>query len=115
MLVAISRSGETTETVDAVRLFRKRTNGRIFGITCNSHSSLVEHLDQVLTLDAAKEISLAQTRSFSNMTLVLQALAGQLSGCDSAKELNGMPEALDQIFANYHELVRALGSAYSGY
>ena len=111
MLVAISRSGETTETVDAVRLFRKRTNGRIFGITCDSHSSLVEYLDLVLALDMAQEISVAQTRSFSSMTLVLQALAGQLSGCDSAKELNGMPEALDQIIANYHELVRTLGES----
>ena len=111
LLVAISRSGETTETVDAVRTFQARGNGRVIGITCDSVSELSKHTDLTLAIDAAQELSVAQTRSFSSMAILLQALAGLLAGFNVRAGMANISEALDLVFERYHGLAKTLGES----
>ena len=65
LLITISRSGETTETIEAVRRFRQVGGLAVWGITCYPDSTLPKSCDLTLLAEAAQETSLAQTRSFS--------------------------------------------------
>jgi glucosamine--fructose-6-phosphate aminotransferase (isomerizing) len=69
LLVAISRSGSTSETVAALKGFKKRERGRSIVITCYPNSELAKLSDCVISLPHAQEQSVAQTRSFTSMML----------------------------------------------
>ncbi|MCS7060251.1 MAG: SIS domain-containing protein [Anaerolineae bacterium] len=79
LVVAVSRSGETSELLAAVRKLRI-AGSVILAITVASHSSLHRLADLALTIPNAEEKSVAQTRSFSAMliaTLGAVAVAGR--------------------------------------
>jgi len=99
LLLAISRSGTTTETLRAVEHFRSIGGGRVAAITCYPQSSLAEVADVVWAAPAAAEESVAQTRSFTSMQVIASALAGSLRGADLAV-LKALPEAASEILAN---------------
>lgn len=82
LLVAISRSGTTTETLQTVERLRQRGIGGVWTITCEPDSPLAHASDLTLPAAAAREESIAQTRSFSSMLLLAQALAAHLGGED---------------------------------
>lgn len=109
LLLAISRSGETTETVRAMQLFREGGFGRTIAITTVPDSSVTKYADHCLIADAAQEVSIAQTRSFGCMQLLAQALALQLSGQNAVEILANFPEIVARLFDHYHDLVRSLG------
>ena len=75
MLVALSRSGETTETLRAIDQFRARDHGPVVGITCYDDTTLVRMASISLVAREAHEESVAQTRSFASMLVAAQALA----------------------------------------
>lgn len=80
LLVAISRSGTTTETLTAVSRFQQQGGAAVWTITCYPDSPLAQMADIVLPTVAAQEESVAQTRSFASMLIMAQALAAYLSG-----------------------------------
>ena len=82
LLLAISRSGTTTETVLAAEHFRRIGGSSVAVITCYPDSTLAEMADVVWATPAAAEQSVAQTRSFSSMQLIVSAIAGALRGGD---------------------------------
>lgn len=69
LLVAISRSGATTETVSALKYFHAQQLGSSLGITCYPESELADLVTTLVDVPAAKEESIAQTRSFTSMML----------------------------------------------
>jgi glucosamine--fructose-6-phosphate aminotransferase (isomerizing) len=69
LLVAISRSGETSETLRAVDAFRASGYGDTLAITCYPDSRLARACRWVITTPAGQEQSVAQTRSFTCMML----------------------------------------------
>ena len=69
LLVSVSRSGETSETIQAVRAFREQSHGDVLAITCYPDSELSKLADWVIGIPGAQETSIAQTRSFTNMML----------------------------------------------
>lgn len=82
-LIAISRSGTTTETLWALDRYRKQyPHGSVIAITTMPDSTLAQEADLVLAAPGAKEKSVAQTRSFTSMYLLAQALGGVLVGND---------------------------------
>lgn len=109
LLVASSRSGETTETVEAVRSFRRRSPGRVIAVTCDSASSLAKAADLSLAIDAAQEVSLAQTRSFSCMAIMLQGMAALAAGRDDLASLEQLGALIGRRLDDHHGLMRALG------
>jgi len=79
LLVAISRSGETTETLHAVESFLKTNCGDVVAITCYPESKLAKAAPLVIATPDGREKSIAQTRSFTNMMwVVLMIINGEI-------------------------------------
>ncbi|QPC83381.1 SIS domain-containing protein [Phototrophicus methaneseepsis] len=80
LLITISRSAETTETVLAARDFQKRYGDHIVAITCYDNRPLNDLASLVLVAPAGQEESVAQTRSFSSMLVLVEGMINILSG-----------------------------------
>ena len=109
LLICVSRSGTTRETVEAARLFKAQGSGQVLVITCQSDSPLAQQADFLLAIDAAQERSRVQTRSFSSMTVVVTALAALLGGNDWGA-LRGLSPALERLMTASAPLVQQLGN-----
>lgn len=112
LLLAISRSGSTTETVEAARVFRNRTGGPIVVITCYGDSPLAQQADIVLEAAGAREQSIAQTRSFSSMLILAQALIALAAQADPWP-LSALPAIADRLLTENRELARQIGEDLS--
>jgi glucosamine--fructose-6-phosphate aminotransferase (isomerizing) len=109
LLVCVSRSGTTRETVEAAQLFRQHGTGQVLVVTCEGDSPLAQEADEGLALDAAREQSRVQTRSFSSMTVAVTALAAALGGQDW-RALQTLPDALARLLTASEGLIRQLGA-----
>ena len=109
LLLTVSRSGTTTETVRAQQRFKAAIGGAVITVTCDSRSPLAQEADLAIAVDAAQEVSVAQTRSFSSMALVLQLMAAALGGHDLAASVS-LPAVSRQLIVKNGDLVAALGN-----
>lgn len=112
LLICVSRSGTTRETVEAARLFQQHASGSILVVTCQSDSPLAQQADLLMAIDAAQEQSRVQTRSFSSMAVVITALAAALGGQDWHK-LKTLPNALNQLITASSDLMQQIGEDMS--
>jgi glucosamine--fructose-6-phosphate aminotransferase (isomerizing) len=110
LLIMVSRSGTTRETVEAARLFKEYGTGQTLAITCHSESVLAQEANFVLAIDEAREQSPVQTRSFSSMAVLMQSLASALGKENEPDSLYSLPDALTQLLEHYHALAKELGS-----
>lgn len=111
LLVAISRSGATTETTQAVDRFRSTEHRPVVVATCYEDSPLAAQGDFVLLASAAKEQSVAQTRSFTSLLLLIQAFAALLGGRPGMLDrLQHLPSALEDVLDRTADLARHVGS-----
>jgi glucosamine--fructose-6-phosphate aminotransferase (isomerizing) len=97
--IIISQSGETADTLAALRL-AKKNNGRVIAITNVVGSTLAREADLVMYTWAGPEIAVASTKAFTTqlMCVYLIALqAGLLRGNLDRKELDRHIAALEQI------------------
>ena len=109
LLVAVSRSGETTETIRAMQLFREGNYGKTLTITTVPDSAVTKYSDLCLVAEAAREVSIAQTRSFASMQLLVEALALQISGQNAVEVLASFPDKVAWLFEKYRDLAKSLG------
>lgn len=112
VLLAISRSGTTTETLWAVRAYRSLAGqaGRVVVITCEPGTPLAQAADLLLLAEAARERSVAQTRSFTSMALLVQLLAGALSSDPARLErMRRLPGALELLLRRTNTSVERWG------
>jgi glucosamine--fructose-6-phosphate aminotransferase (isomerizing) len=112
LLVCVSRSGTTRETVEAARLFKQHAAGQVAVVTCQSDSPLAQEADLLLAIDAAQERSRVQTRSFSSMAVTLTALVAMWGGLDWT-QIKLLPAALERLMSNSDALMRQLGEDLS--
>ncbi len=112
LLVCVSRSGVTRETVEAARLFKQHAVGSVAVVTCQSDSPLAQEADLLLAIDAAQERSRVQTRSFSSMAVTLEALVA-VWGEQDWTPLKTLPAALERLMTNSEALMRELGEDLS--
>lgn len=108
LLICLSRSGATTETVRAQASFKASVGGQTITVTCDSASSLAQSADLAFAIDAAQEKSVAQTRSFSSMGLAVQQMAAALDGDDLSSSAR-LPAVCQGLFDGYGDLVESLG------
>jgi glucosamine--fructose-6-phosphate aminotransferase (isomerizing) len=80
LLIALSRSGETTETINACDAFSSRKLGNILTLVCHPNSQLTKMGVVNLTFPSGKEKSVAQTRAFSTLYLGVVGLCSIWSG-----------------------------------
>ncbi len=111
MLVAISRSGETSETLRACEQFRAMHEGKLFTLVCDPNSSLANLGDVNLVLPSGMERSIAQTRAFS--TLYLGALGMSITWAKQAErfdQLHSLPGLCRNILTEYLPLAEKYGN-----
>jgi len=110
LLVAISRSGETTETLRAVDVYRQLVGDDVLAVTCYPNCSLTTAATRVLVTRHAEEESVAQTRSFTSMLLLTQFAAALASGQDDfLDQLRALPSLGRRMLGTYEELAQRLG------
>jgi len=102
LLVAISRSGETTETLQACEAFIRDQRGALLTLSCYDQMPLAKMGSLNIVLPSGQEQSVAQTRAFSTLYLATAALASLWAGRqDLFEALSRLPEAgrgvLDQV------------------
>ncbi|OGT25029.1 MAG: hypothetical protein A2Z17_06520 [Gammaproteobacteria bacterium RBG_16_66_13] len=84
LVIAISRSGETTETVWALGRLRNRGAATV-ALTCSEGGTLSRASDLSITVPV-QEHSVVMTASFTSMLLALAAIGATLSGDVSAMD-----------------------------
>jgi glucosamine--fructose-6-phosphate aminotransferase (isomerizing) len=109
LLVTISRSGSTTETLIAVDRFRRLGGRTVWSITCYPDSPLAKAASLVLPAEAAQEQSIAQTRSFTSMLVLAQAMTAALAGQDISP-LNVLPKLGWELLEQTTPVAQELGS-----
>jgi glucosamine--fructose-6-phosphate aminotransferase (isomerizing) len=125
LVVAISQSGETMDTIMALR-HAKVQKARVLAISNTNGSTIPRESDAVLYTHAGPEVAVASTKAFLTQ-LVACYLVGlhlaQVRGIKYADEvgavvaqLQAMPSKVDEVLATMEpvrELGRSLGSARS--
>lgn len=104
LLVMLSQSGETADTLAALRMVRKRMPTMPILAICNApESSLVREANLVLMTHAGPEISVASTKAFSTqlvslalLLLAIGRLQGRLSEGDERRIVAGL-EKIPQL------------------
>lgn len=110
LLIAVSRSGATTETLRACETFRAATGSQILTLSCYPDTSLAQFGDLNLVLPSGQEQSVAQTRAFSTLYLATTALTCLWADqAGSLAELNKLPDAATRLLADYRPLAQRLG------
>jgi glucosamine--fructose-6-phosphate aminotransferase (isomerizing) len=111
LLVAVSRSGETTETLRACDTFRQLDLGDILTFSCYPGRALASVGDVNVLLPSGQEESVAQTRAFSTLylgTLYLAALWAKQESMVHA--LPRLSAACNQMFESYANVVQTVGA-----
>jgi glucosamine--fructose-6-phosphate aminotransferase (isomerizing) len=108
-VVAVSRSGETSETVLAVEKLAAG-GARALAISCYDDKPLSAAVERTIAIPQGREESFAQTRSFAGMLVAAQALAA-LAADDAAlwDELGQLPALAEPLIARADPLARAIG------
>ena len=114
LLVAVSRSGETTETLRACEAFRQSGRGEIVTLSCFPGRSLTTLGDVNLVFPSIREESVAQTRAFSGLYLATIALAALWQDNKALwADLHGLPAALAPLLDRYAASLETLGGDLS--
>jgi len=111
LLVAVSRSGETTETLHACENFRLKGNGKIATLSCYPKLPLATLGDLNLLFPAAQEESIAQTRAFSTLYLAAAYVSTLWAGRDDLVDaMHKLPEVCQRLLERYQKLTEELGN-----
>jgi glucosamine--fructose-6-phosphate aminotransferase (isomerizing) len=116
LVIAVSQSGETADTVEAVQL--ARTHGaRVFAITNSVGSRITRESDGVIYAQAGPEVCVAATKSFLAQVVALTLVAlylGQARGCLTRaqvrmfyREMKLLPDQIKMILDEAEPIERA--------
>ncbi len=110
LLVAVSRSGSTTETVRAVEQFKHQKRGPVLAITNYANQPLAGLADLALVIDKGQEQSIAQTRSFASMYVAAAALAAVAAGDEHLlTSMAGLPDVGRRLLTDFEPLAPQFG------
>lgn len=109
VLIAISRSGTTSETLAAVDRFKEFGGAGVVTVTNHPDSPLAQASDVVLGVPEGQEKSVAQTRSFSSMLLIAQMAIAGIVGLDTAPA-KSLPDLAADLLDASHDPMTDLAS-----
>lgn len=122
LVIAISQSGETADTIAAVKEV-KRHKAKVIGVCNVKHSMLSREADSCLFLKAGPEISVCSTKAFTSQLTVLYLLTLFLArirdypkekGQQLILELKSLPHLVEQVLQSAPK-IEALAKQYSHY
>jgi glucosamine--fructose-6-phosphate aminotransferase (isomerizing) len=109
LLVAISRSGTTTETVRATGKFKEEKRGDVVVIS-NYDETLSKLADVNIVISKGQEESVAQTRSFASMYVAVTAFCLRMAGrWDLMEAVNALPKAGERLIEKYEAFAKEIG------
>ena len=109
LLVAISRSGTTTETIRAVEKFKQEKRGDVVVIS-NYHEVLSQLADVNILISKGQEESVAQTRSFASMYVAAVVFSARMAGkTDLIDDLDGLPKFGGRLIQDFEPAARQIG------
>jgi glucosamine--fructose-6-phosphate aminotransferase (isomerizing) len=110
LLIAVSRSGTTTETLKAAEAWKTQGRGELVMVgTCDG--PLARMADVAVLIEKAQEESIAQTRAFSAMYLAAAALSARMADNSSLLEaMAGLPDVGSRLMRLYEASMRDLGA-----
>jgi glucosamine--fructose-6-phosphate aminotransferase (isomerizing) len=110
LLVAVSRSGETSETLRACAGFTA-AGGDLLTLSCYPEAPLAGMGTLNLLITAGQEQSIAQTRAFSTLYLAATACAALWAGrVDLIEAMGGLPAVGERLIAGSRGLAQRLGA-----
>ncbi len=112
VIIPISRSGESTETVRATEhLQGMYPDATVLGITCTAGSSIHELSDVPILSPAGAEEGVVMTKSYSSMLVALEYLALVAAGEDAdATAWDSLPSDSERILEAADVVASELGS-----
>ncbi|MHC5061284.1 MAG: glutamine--fructose-6-phosphate transaminase (isomerizing) [Planctomycetota bacterium] len=119
VVIAISQSGETADTLAAVELAKER-GALVLGVVNVVGSTIARTTDAGVYLRVGPEIGVASTKAFTAQVAVLEMLAIELGrrrhlGSDYAGELlrklQGIPEEIEKILTQ-SDYIKEIAEAY---
>jgi glucosamine--fructose-6-phosphate aminotransferase (isomerizing) len=109
LLVAVSRSGTTSETLKAVENFKMQKRGDVVVIS-NYDQTLSRLADVNIVIPKGQELSVAQTRSFASMYVAACVLCARMAGRnDLVEKMERLPEIGNLVIRNYEALAKETG------
>lgn len=117
VLIAISQSGETADTLEAARK-AKAEGVEVIALVNILGSTLARESDIVLHTNAGPEIGVAATKTFLSQITSLYLLAVMLSGEDKnsefVKNIRAIPDKIVQVL-NQNELIQSIAEYISNF
>lgn len=105
LVIAISQSGETADTLEAVKIAKKH-GSKTLGIINVKESSIAREVDKVIYTEAGREIAVATTKAYLAQVEVLSLLAYKVTkekDKNYINVLNELPVLIDTIINNSNE------------
>lgn len=108
LFITLSQSGETADSLEALRLAKNKNYAATLAICNSPESAMVRESDFVLLTRAGPEIGVASTKAFTTqltVLLLLTALLGRHHGWDNKREamwisqLRALPKLLKETLA----------------
>jgi len=112
IVIAISQSGETADTLAAIKE-AKRKGATVLGIVNVVGSSISRETEAGVYIHAGPEIGVASTKAFTSQIIVLALMAlyigrtkeiSQLEGMKITKELEQLPAKIEKILSSAEEI-----------
>ncbi|MHA1932736.1 MAG: glutamine--fructose-6-phosphate transaminase (isomerizing) [Promethearchaeota archaeon] len=118
VIIAVSQSGETIDTVEAIRWARSYKDVKILTITNVVGSTLTRYSDKVIVTQAGPEIGVAATKTYSTQVLTLALVAleiAKLRKVESESEiekyekaLRSTPQIIENFLKNNIDLIKGI-------
>jgi len=105
LLVLVSRSGSTSETLLALENFRKFNNGSALAVVCTPDSKLTDLVDHSITTPHGRESGVILTRAFTTMML---AIIWWLEDQIPARLSENLMQMEAKLLANYGKQIREI-------
>ncbi len=113
LILAISQSGETADTLAAVRL-AKQHGAKTMGLINVVDSTIAREVDEVVYTRAGQEIGVASTKAFSSQVVCLYTLAHRLAGKEPRGNEEGITNHLREVLG-LNEQIKQLAQKYYKY
>jgi len=122
LIIVVSQSGETADTLAALRLAAEK-GASVLAIINSRDSSIAREADKVIYLNAGPEIAVASTKAYTNMVAAFYMLAvdGMRQREDIEKEtvdkytadLVQLPELSKQMIMQSKEKIKSIAEYYA--
>ncbi len=110
LVIPISQSGETMDTLMAMR-YAKAKGARIFAVCNTNGSTIAREADAVLYTHAGPEIAVASTKAFATQLIAMYLLGlhlGRTRGTMSAELINEIEDELGRLPAKVEQIIETV-------